>query len=57
MAALITVLLKAYGETLPQDASQFQEECCGQGSLSAGVRFYGFVAGRRDAPWLQKHLP
>lgn len=52
LAAFLTLLLKSFGEVALHEATQFQEECCGQGNLTAGVRFWGLAAMRRDATWL-----
>ena len=51
LSALLVTLLASYGEVSPEDSSDFQEDCCGEGLLSAGVRLYGLKAGRRDVPW------
>lgn len=54
LAAFITLLLAAYGEVGKDDLTHFQEDCCGEGNLSAGVRFFGLKAGRRDVARLQE---
>lgn len=48
LAALLCLLLKEYGEVGPDEATSFQEECCGAGRLTAAMRSYGMQAGRRD---------
>ena len=55
LAAFVTVLLANFGELDPMEATQFQEDCCGEGQLTAGVRLFGLKAGRRDASRLQKN--
>ena len=40
LAALVTLLLNTYGETTPECSTQFQEDCAGQGNLTAGVRLF-----------------
>ena len=53
LAAFLTLLLANFGELDPCDATQFQEDCCGEGQLTAGVRLFGHKAGRRDASRLK----
>lgn len=48
LAALVTLLLNTYGETTPECSTQFQEDCAGQGNLTAGVRLFHLKAARRD---------
>ena len=46
---LLVSLLKAFDEVGPGEGTQFQEECSGDGYLTAGVRLVGLIAARRDA--------
>lgn len=48
LAALVTLLLNTYGEITPECSTQFQEDCAGQGNLTAGVRLFHLKAARRD---------
>lgn len=48
LAAILTLLLKTYGEVSLEDATHLQEDCCGEGNISAAARMFGMVAGRRD---------
>lgn len=53
LAVLLSVLLSTYGEVKDCEATHFQEDCCGEGSLTAGVRLFHLVAARRDVLWLR----
>lgn len=46
LAALLIALHKAFGP--PENETHFQEDCAGQGMLTAGVRMHGLKAQRRD---------
>ena len=48
LAPLLLALVRAFGACRPGDESQFQEECAGDGHLTAGVRLMGIMAARRD---------
>ena len=51
LAAVLTVLLLTYGEVPEKEHTSFQEECAGEGSLTAGVRLFHLAAARRDVSW------
>lgn len=48
LAVVLTVLLRSFGEVCDQDGTHFQEECAGEGNLTAGVRLFHLNAARRD---------
>lgn len=50
LVPLITLLLSNFGEIQPDCYTDFQEDCAGEGALSAGVSHFGFRAQRRDVP-------
>lgn len=51
LAALVTVLLKTFGEVPDEQATAFQEDCAGSGNLCAGVRLFHLPSCRRDVTW------
>ena len=46
LVPVVVCLLNAFGP--PSDETELQEDCAGQGALTAGVRICGFRAERRD---------
>lgn len=48
LVPILTCLIASFGEVSEQEATQFQEEFCGEGQLTAGVRLFGLKADRRD---------
>ena len=53
LVPVLVCLLATFGEVPKDEATQFQEEFCGEGALTAGVRLFGLKAGRRDVSCLQ----
>lgn len=53
LVPILTCLIASFGEVSEQEATQFQEEFCGEGQLTAGVRLFGLKADRRDVVCLQ----
>ena len=48
LAVLLTVLLRTFGEVSDENGTHFQEDCAGEGNLTAGVRLFHLAAARRD---------
>lgn len=56
LAAILTILLASYGPVeCPNDTYHMQEDCCGSGLLTAGVRAYGLRASCRDVSKLHDY--
>lgn len=53
LVALLITLDRGLGP--PCLETHFQEDCAGDGQLTAGVRVHGLVAKKRDAAHLQFH--
>lgn len=49
LVALLTLLNREFGPVALEDSTVVQEDCCGEGALTAGVRAFNLPAGRRDA--------
>lgn len=49
LALVVTAILAAYGPVPEHQSTFLQEDCAGEGSLTAGVRLFGLPAQRRDA--------
>lgn len=56
LVALITLLGRQMGEITEAESTGFQEDCCGDGLLTACVRSFGVRAGRRDVSRLLLHI-
>ena len=52
LAPLLTLLLREFGEIAADNQTVLQEDCCGSGWLTSGVRTYKLKAGRRDVTGL-----
>ena len=53
LVALITLLQREFGPVPDELSTVLQEDCCGEGALTSGVRAFNLPAGRRDAAGMQ----
>lgn len=56
LAVFLSLLVATYGPIDSLSATEFQEDCCGHGNLTAGVRMFRMAAARRDVSKLNFKL-